>query len=240
MHRKKSGAYILKPHQLADARHKTLADTLQHSGAAAHVPPALAPGVLVQLASRVPRIFRFVVHPVTRQLGLGHGTFVIQDDPPVVCAHHPQHGVTLWSSTPDELRAYVRELLPPPPGGRRRRPRRWPPPPPPPGGGRDMDGAARVGAARGRVGGARRAGGGPRRAAGGAAGDPRVSGVAHGWRARGRGGRGVDGGAPPAARRVRARGGVRVGGGARGARSRYLGRSRDMASLSIALCGYFR
>ena len=92
MHRKKSGAYVLKPHQLADARHKTLAETLQSTGAAAHVPPALAPGVLVRLASRISHTQRFIVHPVTHQLGLGHGTFVIQDDPPVVCAHHPQHG----------------------------------------------------------------------------------------------------------------------------------------------------
>ena len=147
MHRKKSGAYILKPHQLADARHKTLADTLQHSGAAAHVPPALAPGVLVRLAERVQNIHRFVMHPVTRQLGLGHGTCGAAG-PTVLCAP-PQHGVTLWSSTPDELRAYVRELLPPrrwpPPPP----PRRWPPPPPPPAVAETWM-EPRVGAARGR------------------------------------------------------------------------------------------
>ena len=170
MHRKKSGAYILKPHQLADARHKTLADTLQHAAPRRTCRRRWrrrAGAAGLPCSTYLP-----FCGAVTRQLGLGHGA-VIQGDPPVVCALHPQHGVTLWSSTPDSCGRTCGSCYPavaPPP------PRRWPPPPPRRW--RDMDGAARVGAARGAWG-ARRAGGGPRRAAGGAAGDLGL------WRAHG-------------------------------------------------------
>ena len=111
--KKKSGAYVLK-HKRVQEPQRDFAQSVSAHGAAAAVPPALAPALLVRLAERVQQDEspRFMIHPRTRQLGLGYGTFAVPSTPPVVCTHHPVHGVTLWAENSAKLREAVKQWIP--------------------------------------------------------------------------------------------------------------------------------
>ena len=108
MFHKSGGPYVIKTHQLP-AQHQARATELQASGTAVHLAADLAHPVLQQLAQRqTVNASKRLLADEHGQLGLGYGTFVVDD---LLVSHHPQHGVTLWAETPEPIQACLQACV---------------------------------------------------------------------------------------------------------------------------------